>query len=437
MTQMTKGGNLPVPAAALQVAVTWRQGPGVPDVDVSALLLDATGRVRSDADLVFYNQPAHPSGTVRHLGKGQGADGTSADWLWLDLAAVEPGVDRVAVAASADAGTFGQVPLLDVRVALPDGQPVASFAIGDASTETAFVFGEFYRRNGGWKFRAVGQGYASGLAGLATDFGISVAEDPQPVPVAAPAPFPAAPASPPPPPPPSGFAPAPYGPPDPYAPVAPYAPPAAAPPHAAPAAPSSPAAPVGRLASELALSFPPFTHQDSGKQRVTCPPNLPPGARVVVEIECRDSISVHIDACDAYGRADRDLLSAYEDEVHARTFATVPEDRPLSLLVRADTPWTLRVLPLAHARRLVHSLDGRGPDLLVYEGPAGVLSFVHQGESNFAVWHHFTSPDPEWQGDDEDLLVNEVGRLDVLAPVQAPGVLRIEADGPWRVGVGG
>ncbi|MEV6003641.1 TerD family protein [Streptomyces griseomycini] len=430
MTQMVKGGNLPVPAAALQVAVTWRQGPGVPDVDVSALLLDATGRVRSDADLVFYNQPAHPSGTVRHLGKGQGADGTGADWLWLDLAAVEPGVDRVVVAASADGGAFGQVPLLDVRLGLPDGQPVASFAIGDASAETAFVFGEFYRRNGGWKFRAVGQGYASGLAGLATDFGITVAEAPQPVPAAAPAP-PPLPAAPVPPPPPPGAAAAPYAVPAPHGAPAPYAAPAA------PAAPASPVPPTDRLASELALSFPPFVHRASGKQRVTCPPNLPPGARVVVEIECRDSISVHIDSCDAYGRADRDLLSAYEDEVHGRTFATVPEDRPLCLLVRADTPWTLRVLPLAHARRLVHDLNGRGPDLLVYEGPAGVLSFVHQGESNFAVWHHFTSPDPEWPGDDEDLLVNEVGRLDVLAPVRAPGLLRIEADGPWRAGVGG
>ncbi|MEU4979273.1 TerD family protein [Streptomyces sp. NPDC021969] len=384
MTQMTKGGNLPVPAGPLQVAVTWRQSAHVPDVDVSALLLDATGRVRSDADLVFYNQPAHPSGAVRHLGKGQGADGTGADWLWLDLAAVELGMDRVVVAASTDAGTFGQVPFLDVRVALPDGRQVASFTIGDASTETAFVFGEFYRRNGGWKFRAVGQGYASGLAGLATDFGISVAEDPQPVPVA----------------------------------------PAPAPPPALPPAPS-------------ALSFPPFTHHASGKERVTCPPNLPPGARVVVEIECRDSISVNIDSCDVYGRADQDLLSTYEDEVHARTFATVPKDRPLTLLVRADTPWTLRVLPLAHARRLVHSLDGRGPDLLVYEGPAGVLSFAHQGRSNFVVWHYFASQDPEWEGDEEDLLVNEVGRLDVLAPVQAPGILRIEADGPWRIGVGG
>ncbi|MGW2519225.1 TerD family protein [Streptomyces sp. NPDC001617] len=87
MTRMAKGGNLPVPTETLQVTVAWQHGPGVPDVDVSALLLDATGRVRSDADLVFYNQPAHPSGTVRHLGKGQGSDGGTADRIWLDLAA--------------------------------------------------------------------------------------------------------------------------------------------------------------------------------------------------------------------------------------------------------------------------------------------------------------------------------------------------------------
>ncbi|MFF3329512.1 TerD family protein [Streptomyces sp. NPDC002888] len=400
MTQMAKGGNLPVPAEALQVAVTWQQGPGVPDVDVSALLLDAAGRVRSDADLVFYNQPAHPSGTVRHLGKGQGAGGASADWLWLDLAAVEPGVDRVVVAASADAGTFGQIPLLDVRVALPAGQPVASFAIDDASTETAFVFGEFYRRNGAWKFRAVGQGYDSGLAGLATDFGITVEDEP------------------------GAQAPTPPTPPMPRA-------PAPAP------APLTTMDPDQLLAAELAASFPAFVHQGTGKQRVTCPPNLPPGGRVVVEIECRDSISVHVDSCDAYGRSDRDLLSAYEDEVHGRSVAMVPQDRPLSLLVRADTSWTLRVLPLGHARRLHHSLNGRGPDLLLYEGGAGVLSFVHQGESNFAVWHHIRSTLPDMPEDEEDLLVNEVGRLDVLAPVQRPGLLRIEADGPWRVGVGG
>ncbi|MFG2132403.1 TerD family protein [Streptomyces sp. NPDC048751] len=404
MTQMAKGGNLLVPVEALQVAVTWQQGPGVPDVDVSALLLDASGRVRSDADLVFYNQPAHPSGSVRHLGKGQGTGGASADWLWLDLAAVEPAVDRVVVAASADAGTFGQIPVLDVRVALPAGQPVASFSIDDAGSETAFVFGEFYRRNGTWKFRAVGQGYDSGLAGLATDFGITVEDEP-------------ADRAPAPPPPPPWHPPAPRADPDP--------------------APFTVLDPDQQLAAELKAAFPAFVHQGSGKQRVTCPPNLPPGVRVVVEIECRDSISVSVDTCDAYGRSDQNLLAAYEDEVHGRTVAMVPEDRPLSLLVRADTPWTLRVLPLSHTRRLHHSLNGRGPDLLLYEGGAGVLSFVHQGESNFAVWQHIRSPYSDVREDEEHLLVNEVGHLDVLAPVERPGLLRIEADGAWRVGVGG
>ncbi|GGN54948.1 resistance protein [Streptomyces albiflavescens] len=385
MTDMAKGGNLPVPAAVLQVAVTWQQGPGVPDVDVSALLLDATGRVRSDADLVFYNQREHPSGTVRHLGKGQGGDGATADWIWLDLAAVEPAVDRVVVAASADAGTFGQIPKLDVRVGLPEGSPVASFAIADASTETAFVFGEFYRRNGGWKFRAVGQGYDSGLAGLATDFGISVEDDETTV----------------------------------------------------QDAPSPPSPPARGILDGLAFAFPPFVQQGSGKQRVTCPHSLPPGGRVVVEIECRDSISVSVYSCDEYGRTDMSLLDSYQDEVHGRTVASVPENRPLSLSVEADTPWTLRVLPLGQARRLDHSLHGQGPDLLVYDGPAGVLSFTHQGESNFTVWHHVESANPDWPGDDEDLLVNEVGRLDVLAPVRGPGLLRIGADGPWRIAVGG
>ena len=188
---------------------------------------------------------------------------------------------------------------------------------------------------------------------------------------------------------------------------------------------------------DLAIAFPPFVHQASGKHRVVCPPSLPPGCRVVVEIECRGSISVTVWSCDEYGRTDELLLDAYEDEVHGRTLAIVPHDRPLSLSVEADKPWTLRVLPLGRARRLEHTLQGRGPDLLVYEGEAGVLSFTHQGESNFTVWHHFASSDPYLPEDEVDLLVNEVGRFDVLAPVQGPGVLRVGADGPWRIAVGG
>lgn len=209
MTAMRKGSNLPVPTTALHAVVSWRTDAPTPDVDVSALLLSATGKVRSDADFVFYNQPGHASGAVRHEGK-RPQPGETMDAVLVDLARVEPEVDRIVVGASADGGTFGQVPGLRLRVLTQDGSAVAEFDIEGASSETAFLFGEFYRRAGEWKFRAVGQGYASGLAGLATDFGISVESDdapaPPPAPYTAPAPATA---------PPQGFGPPPpgYGPP--------------------------------------------------------------------------------------------------------------------------------------------------------------------------------------------------------------------------------
>ncbi|MFI6345693.1 TerD family protein [Streptomyces sp. NPDC050560] len=217
---MSKGSNVPVPAPAVRVELTWTAGPGVPDVDASALLL-ASGRVRSDADFVFYNQPVHASSAVRHEGKRADA-GRTTDTLHVDLAAVEAGVERVVLAASADGGTFGQVPGLGVRVTdAADGREIARYDSSDATVETAFVLGELYRRQGAWKFRAVGQGYDSGLAGLATDFGISV-EEPAPAAVAPPAAAPAPPAPAVPPAPPAAAAP-----PPPSAPPAPPAPPAA------------------------------------------------------------------------------------------------------------------------------------------------------------------------------------------------------------------
>ncbi|PJN38091.1 Tellurium resistance [Streptomyces sp. CB02959] len=186
---MLKGGNVPVPAPAVRVELGWQPVPGAPDVDASALLL-LSGRVRDDADFVFYNQPVHASGAVRHEGK-RPTGGTMTDTLHVDLGAVEPAVDTVVLAASADGGGFGGVPGLYVRVLdAGSGAELARFDSRDATTETAFVLGELYRRQGGWKFRAVGQGYATGLAGLATDFGISVADGPPaaPAPPAAPVP---------------------------------------------------------------------------------------------------------------------------------------------------------------------------------------------------------------------------------------------------------
>lgn len=193
---MPKGSNVPVPTTALRVELGWRSGPGVPDTDASALLL-AGGKVRSDADFVFYNQPQHTSGALRHEGKREAGGGVT-DTLLVDLARMEPAIETVVVAASADGGAFGQVPSLYIEVKdAARGTVVARFDSEGATVETAFVLGEFYRRQGAWKFRAVGQGYSSGLEGLATDFGITVDEPqhtaPTAPPVTAPTPAPSAP----------------------------------------------------------------------------------------------------------------------------------------------------------------------------------------------------------------------------------------------------
>ncbi|MFF2196489.1 VWA domain-containing protein [Streptomyces sp. NPDC058157] len=188
---MSKGANLPVAAASVRAVLGWSAGPGVPDVDASALLLTGGGRVRSDGDFVFYNQPRHASGAVRHAGKRPGADA-----LEVDLSALEPDVARVLLCASADGGTFGHVPGLHLRLLdAVSGAEVAHFPI-EAGPETALVGGELYRRAGGWKFRAVGQGYASGLAGLATDYGITVDDTPPASPAPAPPQRPTAPQAP-------------------------------------------------------------------------------------------------------------------------------------------------------------------------------------------------------------------------------------------------
>ena len=178
---MPKGSNAPVPTTALRVELGWRSGPGVPDADASALLL-VGGKVRSDGDFVFYNQSVHSSGAVRHEGK-RVDDGRVTDTLLVDLARVEPAIETVVLAASADGGTFAQIPELYIEVRdAARGSLAARFDSTGATVETAFVLGEFYRRQGAWKFRAVGQGYGSGLAGLATDFGITVDEPQQTAP---------------------------------------------------------------------------------------------------------------------------------------------------------------------------------------------------------------------------------------------------------------
>src|SRR3954453_10482507 len=134
MTTIAKGGNIPVDATTVRAQLSWGSGPAVPDVDGSALLLRADGRVASDDDFVFFNQPRHPRGAVRHAGKS----GT-VDTVELELSPLPPEVDRVVLAASADGGSFGQVPGLRLVVSdAATGTPLAEFAIA-ASSETAML----------------------------------------------------------------------------------------------------------------------------------------------------------------------------------------------------------------------------------------------------------------------------------------------------------
>ncbi|WP_063835957.1 TerD family protein [Actinacidiphila yeochonensis] len=184
---MMKGSNIPLEAAGVRAVLRWSPGPAVPDVDACVLLLGTDGRVRSDADFVFYNAPRHPSGLARHLPKKRVPEGLT-DTVEVDLAALERTVDRVVLAASCDGGPFGLV--RDLALSLYDtagaqhAAPVAVFEVEpDTGQETALICGELYRRGEGWKFRALGQGYASGLVGLATEFGVAVddGEPEQPV----------------------------------------------------------------------------------------------------------------------------------------------------------------------------------------------------------------------------------------------------------------
>ncbi|GHD27532.1 TerD family protein [Streptomyces galbus] len=216
---MTPGSNIPLTAARVTVDVA-----APVRLDVSGLLLTADGKVRSDDDFIFYNQPAGPGVTYRSGG------GAGPDAVTVDTAAVPPAIERIVVTASPDAPgqTFqGVEPTATLRNA-DDNSVLATFTPPRLGTETALVVVEIYRRQGAWKARAVGQGYADGLAGIATDFGVTVEEPAQPAPApqaAPPAPAPQA------------------------APPAPVAQPQAAPPAPPmpPAPPAPPAAGTGKI----------------------------------------------------------------------------------------------------------------------------------------------------------------------------------------------
>ncbi|WP_380286298.1 TerD family protein [Kitasatospora purpeofusca] len=237
---MTQGGNAPLTAARVTVEVTAPKA-----LDVSGLLLTDAGKVRSDDDFVFYNAPNGPGVTHRPAAAG------TPDAIIVDTAAVPAGITKIVVTASPDeaGATFAGIePTATVRDAAT-GEVLVTFTPPPLSRETALIVVEVYQRNGAWKVRAVGQGYANGLAGIATDFGVSVDDQPAaaPAPAAAPVAPPAPPAAPAPP-----------------APVDPRLAMAAAPPmpQAAPPMPPAPPAPP-------AAAAPSFTKVTLDKGRVS------------------------------------------------------------------------------------------------------------------------------------------------------------------------
>ncbi|MFJ7985928.1 TerD family protein [Streptomyces sp. NPDC096351] len=187
---LAKGGNVSLSKeapglTAVLVGLGWdvRTTTGSDyDLDASALLLNEAGRVGSDRDFVFYNNLTSPDGSVEHTGDNLTGEGDGDDEaIKVNLAAVPAHVARIVFPVSIhDADhrgqSFGQVRNAFIRVVnQAGGAELARYDLSeDAATETAMVFGELYRHGSEWKFRAVGQGYASGLAGIASDFGVSV-----------------------------------------------------------------------------------------------------------------------------------------------------------------------------------------------------------------------------------------------------------------------
>jgi tellurium resistance protein TerD len=187
---LSKGGNVSLTKeapglTAVLVGLGWdiRTTTGAEfDLDASALMLGSNGKIVSDQHFVFFNNLKSPDGSVEHMGDNRTGEGEGDDEvIKVHLAAVPEDVEKIVIAVSiyeseTNQQTFGQVRNAFMRVVnQADEREIARYDLSeDASTETAMLFGELYRNGSEWKFRAVGQGYSSGLRGIAVDFGVNV-----------------------------------------------------------------------------------------------------------------------------------------------------------------------------------------------------------------------------------------------------------------------
>jgi tellurium resistance protein TerD len=152
------------------------------DLDASVFMLGENGKIRSDSDFIFYNQLKSGCGSVEHMGDNRDGEGDGDDEsIKVDLSRVPPNVQRLAITVTIDEAearcqSFGQVSNAFIRVVNEDsGSEVVRYDLSeDYSTETAMIFGEVYRYNGEWKFKAIGQGYAGGLAAMCAQFGVQI-----------------------------------------------------------------------------------------------------------------------------------------------------------------------------------------------------------------------------------------------------------------------
>ena len=152
------------------------------DLDAAAFLLGANGKVTSDDDFVFYNQLKHPSGSVEHLGDNLTGEGEGDDEeIRIDLSKVPANIEKIDFTVTIYDGkernqTFGQVENAYIRVVdESNGKELIRYDLGeDFSIETAVVVGEIYRKNGEWRFNAIGSGWEGGLAALGKNYGVNV-----------------------------------------------------------------------------------------------------------------------------------------------------------------------------------------------------------------------------------------------------------------------
>ncbi|MEU8435257.1 TerD family protein [Streptomyces sp. NPDC029216] len=433
MTQIIKGGNLPVSGEPMRVAVVrGADGPGVPEIDPAALLLDDSGRVRGRSDLIFYNQRSHAASAVALLGHARSEDGRLADWLEIAPGRVEPEVERIVIAASAEGGTFGEVPGLYVEaVSTVTGRRMAVYSVDDddATTETAYVLGEFYRRDGGWKFRAVGQGYDSGLPGLATDYGFTVEEEePEAEPAVAPPPAPALPEAPPPAPPL----------PEPVSAEGTDAVPEAALALPAGTPVSKTGAPLlgtftkrlNRLPTDFGPDFPVFSQEGRGEDIVRVDVPIPAGFAVVDVERVGDSVFDVTALNHRNSERSPSVIHSWLEDFNGRGLVDHDGNGPLRLRVKGRGEWKVTVSPVSVLRDVSERVEGTGPDVLAYAGPAIDLAIRHRNSRDEA-WFRLESV--RRSASRRVLYTGYKSGRSTVALTRGARLLVVSCDSPWSI----